>query len=62
MGDFSGLQIGVSALWAQRRALETTGQNIANSATEGYTRQWSGFFGTGLLELWVKNGPLPQAA
>ena len=39
MGDFSGLQIGVSALWAQRRALETTGQNIANSATEGYTRQ-----------------------
>jgi flagellar hook-associated protein 1 len=39
VGDFSGLQIGVSALWAQRRALETAGQNMANAATEGYTRQ-----------------------
>jgi flagellar hook-associated protein 1 FlgK len=39
VGDFSGLQIGVSALWAQRRAMETAGQNMANAATEGYTRQ-----------------------
>ncbi|WP_312717810.1 flagellar hook-associated protein FlgK [Mobilicoccus sp.] len=36
---FSGLHIGTSAIHAAQRGLNVTGQNIANSATEGYTRQ-----------------------
>lgn len=39
MGSFSGLNIALSALYAQRRALDVTGQNVANVNTEGYTRQ-----------------------
>lgn len=33
------LEIGVSGLQAFQRALGTTGQNVANAATEGYNRQ-----------------------
>jgi flagellar hook-associated protein 1 len=33
------LSIGVSALTANRQALDTTGHNIANVSTEGYSRQ-----------------------
>jgi flagellar hook-associated protein 1 FlgK len=36
---FFGLQIGLSALQAHRRALETINHNIANVNTEGYSRQ-----------------------
>ena len=59
MGDFSGLQIGVSALWAQRRALETAGQNMANAATEGYTRQQVDLRANGgspIPAMWSRNG------
>ena len=36
---FGGINVALSALYAQRQALETTGHNIANANTEGYTRQ-----------------------
>ncbi|BCY15140.1 flagellar hook-associated protein FlgK [Actinoplanes sp. L3-i22] len=36
---FSGLNTALTSLYAQRRGLEVTGQNIANANTEGYTRQ-----------------------
>src|SRR3954463_3969489 len=36
---FSGLSSALSALYAQRRGLDVTGQNIANANTEGYSRQ-----------------------
>ena len=36
MSDFSGLRITLSSLYAQRKALHVTGQNIANVNTEGY--------------------------
>ncbi|MHB8171465.1 MAG: flagellar basal body protein, partial [Thermincolia bacterium] len=36
---FLGLEIGRSALQAQQRALDVTGQNIANANAPGYTRQ-----------------------
>lgn len=36
---FFGLNIAVSALMAQQRALEVTAHNVANANTEGYTRQ-----------------------
>lgn len=39
MGTFDGLTTGLSALYAQRRAVEVAGQNIANVNTEGYSRQ-----------------------
>ena len=39
MSSFSGLSGALSALHAQRRALEAGGNNIANANTEGYTRQ-----------------------
>jgi len=57
---FFGLNIGVSGLAAQQRALEITGHNIANANTEGFTRQEAvitsnmpvktanGFVGTGV--------------
>mgnify|MGYP003317196976 CR=1 FL=1 len=38
-GTFSGLSIAKSGLFAQRAAMEVTSNNIANSNTEGYTRQ-----------------------
>ncbi|BAU26556.1 flagellar hook-associated protein 1 FlgK [Aneurinibacillus soli] len=36
---FSGLEIGKLGLFAQQTALNTTGHNISNANTEGYTRQ-----------------------
>lgn len=39
MSSFGGLIIGNSAIHAAQRGLDITGQNIANSATPGYTRQ-----------------------
>ncbi len=39
MSSFSGLNIGLTSLYAQRRGLELTGHNIANANTEGYSRQ-----------------------
>ncbi|HYN96285.1 MAG TPA: flagellar hook-associated protein FlgK [Pilimelia sp.] len=36
---FSGLSTALSSLYTQRRALDVTGQNVANANTEGYTRQ-----------------------
>jgi flagellar hook-associated protein FlgK len=39
VSTFSGLNAATTALWAHRRALDVTGQNIANVNTEGYSRQ-----------------------
>ena len=39
MSTFSGLNTATTSLWAQRRAMDVTGQNIANVNTEGYSRQ-----------------------
>ncbi|HPZ77806.1 MAG TPA: flagellar hook-associated protein FlgK [Bacillota bacterium] len=36
---FTAIEIGKSALLASRRAMDTTGHNIANAATPGYSRQ-----------------------
>ena len=37
--SFGGLNTALTSLYAQKRGLDVTGQNIANSSTEGYTRQ-----------------------
>jgi flagellar hook-associated protein 1 len=39
MGTFSGLSTALSSLYAQRRALDITSQNVANVNTEGYSKQ-----------------------
>jgi flagellar hook-associated protein 1 FlgK len=39
VSTFSGLNAATTALWAQRRALDVTGQNISNVNTAGYSRQ-----------------------
>ena len=36
---FGSLNAATTALWAQRRALDVTGQNISNVNTDGYSRQ-----------------------
>jgi len=38
-GSFAALNSATTALWAQRRALDVAGQNIANVNTDGYSRQ-----------------------
>jgi flagellar hook-associated protein 1 len=37
--SFGSINTALTALYAQRRALDVAGQNIANANTEGYTRQ-----------------------
>src|SRR5687768_12894804 len=39
MSTFSGLSVATSALYANRRGLETTAHNIANANTHGFSRQ-----------------------
>jgi len=62
MGDFSGLQIALSSLYAQRKALDVTGQNLANVNTDGYSRQRvnltsnSGPITPALYSRWVGTG------
>ena len=36
---WGGINVALSALYAQRQALDTVGHNIANANTAGYTRQ-----------------------
>ncbi len=53
MPSFSSLQIALSGLYAQRRGLDVTGQNVANANTEGYSRQ--------RVELSPDSGPVVPA-
>jgi flagellar hook-associated protein 1 FlgK len=39
VSTFSGLNTATTALWAQQRGIDVTGQNIANVNTPGYSRQ-----------------------
>src|SRR5918998_4573561 len=39
ISSFYGLQTSLRGLLAQQRALDTTGHNIANASTKGYSRQ-----------------------
>jgi len=53
MSNFDGLQIALSSLYAQQKALQVTGQNIANVNTEGYSRQ--------RVEMTANSGPITPA-
>src|SRR5438477_10491893 len=50
---FGSINIAVSALNAQREALDTAGHNIANANTAGYTRQ--------RVEMAAMSGPVTPA-
>jgi flagellar hook-associated protein FlgK len=60
VSTFSGLNTATTSLWAQRRGLDVTGQNIANVNTEGYSRQrvsLQAMGGTTVPAVWsVSNG------
>lgn len=51
LGSFQGLELARKALFAQQGALYTTGHNIANVNTDGYSRQRVNF---------VTDSPFPQ--
>jgi flagellar hook-associated protein 1 FlgK len=53
LSDFSGLRIALSSLYAQQKALQVTGQNIANVNTDGYSRQ--------RVEMTADSGPVTPA-
>lgn len=58
---FHGLEIGKRAILSQQTALSTTGQNIANANTKGYTRQEAVLQATRpLASPSVNNGTLPM--
>src|SRR3954468_6627124 len=39
IGSFLGLETALRGLTAQQRSLDTTGHNISNASTDGYSRQ-----------------------
>jgi flagellar hook-associated protein 1 len=51
ISSFMGLQTSLRGLLAQQRALDTTGHNIANASTEGYSRQEAVLSATPALSL-----------
>lgn len=53
LGSFQGLELARKALFAQQGALYTTGHNIANVNTDGYSRQRVNF---------ATDAPFPQAS
>jgi flagellar hook-associated protein 1 len=53
VGTFNGIQIGATGLGAQRRGVETAGQNISNVNTDGYTRQ--------RVDITADSGPITPA-
>lgn len=42
-GAFTGLNLSLRALYSSRKALNVTGENVANAGTEGYTRRVAEF-------------------
>ena len=42
-GSFTGLNLSLRALYSSRKALNVTGENVANANTEGYTRKVAEF-------------------
>src|SRR5919202_966662 len=51
ISSFYGLQTSLRGLLAQQRALDTTGHNIANANTQGYSRQEAVLQATPALEI-----------
>jgi flagellar hook-associated protein 1 FlgK len=51
ISSFYGLQTSLRGLLAQQRLLDTTGHNIANASTQGYSRQEASLVASAALEI-----------
>src|SRR4051812_15033855 len=51
ISSFYGLQTSLRGLLAQQRLLDTTGHNIANASTKGYSRQEATLVASAALEI-----------
>src|ERR1044071_4170038 len=51
ISSFYGLQTSLRGLLAQQRLLDTTGHNIANASTQGYSRQEASLVASPALEI-----------
>src|ERR1044072_2905398 len=51
ISSFHGLQTSLRGLLAQQRLLDTTGHNIANASTQGYSRQEATLVASPALEI-----------
>jgi flagellar hook-associated protein 1 FlgK len=56
VSSFFGMQTSLRGLLAHQRMLDTTGHNIANASTEGYSRQEATLQATRALRLTLTNG------
>jgi flagellar hook-associated protein 1 len=56
ISSFYGLQTSLRGLIAQQRLLDTTGHNIANASTQGYSRQKVNLSASGALPVTTANG------
>src|SRR4029453_1442399 len=54
ISSFYGLQTSLRGLLAQQRMLDTTGHNIANASTKGYSRQEATLAASSALQLTVQ--------
>src|SRR4051794_21621676 len=51
VSSFLGLQTALRGILAHQRAIDTTGHNVANANTEGYSRQTAEMATTGALSV-----------
>ena len=57
ISSFYGMQTSLRGLMAQQRMLDTTGHNIANASTQGYSRQEGTLAASQALQLQSAAGP-----
>src|ERR1044072_6542483 len=60
VSSFYGMQTSLRGLLAQQRMLDTTGHNIANASTKGYSRQDATLPATMALTVTTDTSPIAQ--
>jgi flagellar hook-associated protein 1 FlgK len=62
VSSFFGMQTSLRGLLAQQRMLDTTGHNIANASTQGYSRQQATLAASPALEIQVQGNAIQTGA
>src|SRR3954447_21911449 len=62
VSSFFGMQTSLRGLLAQQRMLDTTGHNIANASTQGYSRQQATLAASPALEIQVQGNAVQTGA
>jgi flagellar hook-associated protein 1 FlgK len=62
VSSFFGMQTSLRGLLAQQRMLDTTGHNIANASTQGYSRQEATLAASPALPIQVQGSPIATGA